>query len=299
MRHLADQGFSARIVSRRAWIRADIQDKNAAEKAIAGAYGVVNAVSLYRESGNGTFQALHVKAAEQLASQARRAGVERLVHISGIGADKNSRSSYIRSRGEGELAVQAAFPNATIVRPAVMFGEDDSFLNTVVTLLRRLPVYPLFGRGLTRLQPIYVDDVAEVIARALNSNAPNTCELGGPNIYTYKELLTEIAGRLGKRPILVSVPFALWHIMARIPGVPISPNQVELMEADTVASVELPGFDAFGIHATAYRKHARKDPCRGLNTELPARVIPPLCHCLGPITSAVSKFPTNIQRLQK
>jgi len=250
VRHLTSQGFSARIASRHTegeGIRADIRDEGAVDAAIAGAYGVVNAVSLYREGGTETFQALHVKAAGQLASQAKRAGVERFIHVSGIGADQNSRSSYIRSRGEGELAVRAAFANATIVRPAVMFGDDDAFLNTIVKLLRRLPAYPLFGQGLARLQPVFVEDVAEAIARALNPDAPNTCELGGPRVYTYRELLAEIAARLGKRPILVPVPFTLWHLLAWIPGAPISRNQIELMEADTVASPEVPGFDAFGM----------------------------------------------------
>ena len=251
VRHMTSQDFSVRIASRHPegfGLRADIRDEGAVQAAIAGAYGVVNAVILYRESGTETFQALHVKAAGQLAGQAKRAGVERFIHVSGIGADPNSRSSYIRSRGEGELAVRAAFANGFIVRPAVMFGNDDAFLNTIVTLLRRLPAYPLFGRGLTRLQPVFVEDVAEAIARAtLNPGAPDTCELGGPHVYTYRELLAEIAARLGKRPILVSVPFNLWHWLARIPGSPASRNQVELMETDTVASPEMPGFDAFGM----------------------------------------------------
>jgi uncharacterized protein YbjT (DUF2867 family) len=250
VRHLARQGFSARIASRHpegAGIRADIRDEGAVQAAIAGAYGVVNAVSLYSESGTETFQALHVKAAGQLASQAKRAGVERFIHVSGIGADPDSRSSYIKSRGEGELVVRSAFANASIVRPAVMFGDDDAFLNTIVKLLRRLPAYPLFGRGLTRLQPVFVEDVAEAIAQSLNPDAPNICELGGPQVYTYRELLAEIAARLGKRPILVSVPFTLWNLLALIPGAPVSRNQIELMEADTVASVDVPGFGAFGI----------------------------------------------------
>ena len=128
-----------------------------------------------------------------------------------------------------------------------MFGDDDAFLNTIVKLLRRLPAYPLFGQGLARLQPVFVEDVAEAIARALNPKAPNICELGGPKVYTYRELLAEIAAWLGKRPILVPVPFTLWHLLAWIPGAPISRNQIELMEADTVASPEVPGFDAFGM----------------------------------------------------
>ena len=261
VRHLAHQGLSTRIASRHPErakgsglqaIRADIEDDDAVEAAVAGAFGVVNAVSLYVERGTKTFQALHVRAAERLARLANRAGVERLVHVSGIGADATSRSPYIRSRGQGELAVQAAFANAVIIRPAVMFGEDDAFLNTIVKLLKRLPAYPLFGGGLTRLQPVFVEDVAEAIARALNPEAnPVTYELGGPRVYTYKELLTEIANRLGKQPILMSVPFPLWHILARIaemlPGATLSRNQVELMETDTIASVGGPGFDAFGI----------------------------------------------------
>jgi uncharacterized protein YbjT (DUF2867 family) len=114
--------------------------------------------------------------------------------------------------------VQAAFANAVIVRPAVMFGEDDAFLNAIVGLLRRLPAYPLLGRGLTRLQPVFVEDVAAAIARSLAPDAlnPATYEFGGPRVYTYEALIREIAGRLGKRPILVSVPLTLWHLLARM-----------------------------------------------------------------------------------
>jgi uncharacterized protein YbjT (DUF2867 family) len=262
VRHLGGQGLSARIASRHPErakesglqsTRADIEDEAAVETAIAGAYGVVNAVSLYLERGTKTFQALHVRAAGQLARLAKQAGVERLVHVSGIGADATSRSPYIRSRGQGELAVKAAFANAIIIRPAVMFGEDDAFLNTIVKLLKRLPAYPLFGGGLTRLQPVFVEDVAEAIARAFNPEVahPVTCELGGPRVYTYRELLIEVADRLGKSPVLAPVPFPLWHILARIaemaPGAPLSRSQVELMETDTIASAGMPGFDAFGV----------------------------------------------------
>jgi uncharacterized protein YbjT (DUF2867 family) len=265
VRHLLGQGLPVRTASRHPErisspkgsalqpIRADIKDEAAVAAAVDGAYGVVNAVSLYRERGTETFHALHVKAAERLARQAQRAGVERLVHVSGIGADAASGSPYIRSRGEGELAVQAAFANAIIVRPAVMFGQDDAFLNTLVTLLKRFPAYPMFGRGLTRLQPVSVEDVAEAIARCLQPAAANqlTYELGGPRVYTYEELLKAIAGRLGKRPLLFSVPFPMWHALARIaemlPGSALSRTQVDLMEVDTAASAGMPGFAALGI----------------------------------------------------
>jgi uncharacterized protein YbjT (DUF2867 family) len=234
-------------------MRADISDEATVAAAMAGAYGVVNAVSLYLERGAETFHALHVKAAERLARQAQRAGVDRLVHVSGIGADATSSSPYIRNRGKGELAVQAAFANAIIVRPAVMFGPDDAFLNTLVKLVKRLPAYPLFGRGLTRLQPVHVEDVAEAIARSLEPAAANpiTYELGGPRVYTYRELLKTVADRLGKRRIMFSVPFPIWQSLARVaerlPGSMLSRSQVELMEVDTVASAGMPGFDALSI----------------------------------------------------
>lgn len=266
VRHLLSQGLLVRIASRHpdrapspsagtavASIFADVNDERSVAAAVAGAYGVVNAVSLYLERGTETFHAVHVKAAERLARQAHRAGVERLAHISGIGADPTSGSLYIRNRGEGELAVQAAFANAIIIRPAVMFGQDDAFLNTLVKLLKRLPVYPMFGRGLTQLQPAYVEDVAEAIARGVQPAAtqPITYELGGPRIYTYEELLKVVARRLRRNPVLFSVPFSMWHALARIaevlPGAPLSRNQVELMEVDNVASEGMPGFNALGI----------------------------------------------------
>jgi uncharacterized protein YbjT (DUF2867 family) len=266
VRHLLGQSLSPRIASRHPErvpslagesallsIRADINGEAAVAAAVAGAYGVVNAVSLYRERGTETFHALHVQAAERLARQAQRAGVERFVHVSGIGADPASGSPYIRSRGDGELEVQAAFANAIIVRPAVMFGRDDAFLNTLVTLLKRFPAYPMFGRGLTRLQPVSVEDVAEAIARCLTTagTTPVTYELGGPRIYTYEELLRAIADRLGRRRTFFSAPFPIWRSLAWIaemlPGSLLSRSQVDLMEADTVASAQMPGFAALGI----------------------------------------------------
>src|SRR5258708_38019957 len=119
------------------------------------------------ERGQETFDSVHVEAAQRVAAQAHRAGVERLVHGSGIGADAASPSRYIRKRGEGELAVRAVFADALFVRPAVMFGPDDAFLTTILKLLRQLPIYPMFGRGRTRLQPAHAEDVAAAVARAI------------------------------------------------------------------------------------------------------------------------------------
>ena len=268
VRHLRKRGFSVRIASRHPdrgtdlfalddpqlqSVEADINDEQSVARALAGAYGAVNAVSLYIEHGTETFHSLHVECAQRLATQACQAGVERLVHVSGIGADVASPSRYVRKRGEGELAVRAAFADALLIRPAVMFGPDDSFLTTIITLLERLPIYPMFGRGLTRLQPAYVDDVAEAITRALQRTEkhPITFECGGPRVYSYEELLKAVAHEAGLKPKLIPIPFAAWHVLAwfaeMLPNPPITRNQVELMQVDNVASPEMPGFGELGI----------------------------------------------------
>ena len=134
---------------------------------MAGADTVVNAVSAYVEKSGVTFESVHVQGAETVAREAVRLGVASLVLVSGLGADPQSRSPYIRSRGRGEVAVQQAFPNATIVRPSAMFGPGDALFGTLASLARLLPVLPLIGGGRTRLQPVYVEDVAEAVSRIL------------------------------------------------------------------------------------------------------------------------------------
>lgn len=258
VRHLCDHEFPVRIASRHPDVQlqsiaANIHDERSVANALAGAYGAVNAVSLYRERGRETFYSIHVEAAQLVAAQARRAGVERLVHVSGIGADAASLSHYIRKRGEGERAVSAEFADAFIVRPAVMFGPDDAFLNTILKLLRRLPIYPMFGRGRTRLQPAYVEDVAEAVARIMErtETCPSVFEFGGPTSYSYEQLLGAIAHQAGLAPLLIPMPFAIWHALAWaseiLPGLPLTRNQVELMRIDSVPSPEMPGFADLGI----------------------------------------------------
>ena len=262
VRHLRESGTSVRIVSRHhrldkdegiEQIAADAHDERSVEAAVAGADGVVNAISLYVEHGRDTFHSVHVETAAKIARTARRAGIRRFVHVSGIGADTTSPSPYIRSRGEGEAAVQTAFPGAVIVRPAVMFAPDDAFLTTILRLLRSLPAYPIFGDGKTRLQPAYVDDVAAAIAQILrqNQNPYPVYELAGPRIYSYEELLRTIAHIAGLRPVLMRMPFAFWNALAGVaemlPQPPLTRNQVELMKIDTTASESLPGFRALRI----------------------------------------------------
>jgi uncharacterized protein YbjT (DUF2867 family) len=268
VRHLHDKGFAVRIASRRPKsscghdprlqsIAADIHEERSIARAVGGAFGVVNAVSLYVERGKETFDAVHVAAAERLAVAARKAMVERFAQISGIGADAQSASPYIRARGQGEEAVRAAFPMTTIIRPAVMFGPDDAFLNTLIKLLRRLPVYPMFGRGETRLQPADVEDVGEAVARVMQQTGtePLTVECGGPRVYSYQELLRTIASAANVKPILAPVPFVVWHgiawIAEMLPGAAVTRNQVELMQIDTVATPGLPDFGDVGISPRA------------------------------------------------
>ena len=263
VRCLRYHGFSVRIASRhpdRAFqqfgaddlqlqsVEANVHDEQSVADALADTYGVVNVVSLYVEHGQESFHSVHVEAAQRVAVQARRAGAERLVHVSGIGADATSRSRYIRKRGEGELVVRSAFTNAILIRPAVMFGPDDAFLTTILGLLRRLPVYPMFGRGLARLQPAYVEDVAEAIGRVMQrAETPSTMfEFGGPGVYSYKEFLGVVARQAGLSPLLFPVPFVVWYALAwaseMLPSPQLTRNQVELMQLDTVSSPQLPGF---------------------------------------------------------
>ena len=262
VRHLREFGTRVRVVSRHRGraeddgveqIVADAHDERSVAAAVAGADGVVNAISLYVQHGSDTFHSVHVEAAGKIARAARQAGIRRFVHISGIGANTASPSPYIRSRGDGEAAVQTAFPGAVIVRPAVMFAADDAFLATILRLLRSLPGYPIFGEGRTRLQPVYADDVAAAIAQILRQGQKPypVYELAGPRVYSYEELLRTIARIAGLRPVLMRMPFALWDVLGglaeMLPQPPFTRNQVELMKIDTTASENLPGFRALGI----------------------------------------------------
>jgi len=267
VQHLLDHGYAARVASRHPergktifrdkapaleLVRADLREDTSIRDAVSGAFGVVNAVSLYVERPGQTFHSVHVEAASRVASHSRNSGVVRLAHVSGIGASAASPSAYIRSRGEGEAAVRAVFPAATIIRPAVMFGADDAFLTPLTGLLRTFPLFPLFGSGETRLQPAYVEDVAEAIARTFDvAPAETVYDLGGPHIYTYRELLQTISDHIALRRALLPVPFAIWRTLAFaaefLPQPPITRNQVELMAIDNVASPACPGFAALGI----------------------------------------------------
>ncbi len=235
------------------FFRADVRDQASVAAAIAGADAVVNAVSAYVEKGGLTFETVHVQGAEMVAREAGRLGVARLVLVSGIGADPQSRSLYIRSRGRGELAVQQAFQDATIVRPSAMFGAGDALFGTLADLARLLPVLPLIGGGRTRLQPVYVEDVAEAVTHILADpeTVGRTYELAGPEVYTLRDLVRFTLRVIGKRRRLMPVPFAVAEIQARLfeflPSPPLTTGQVDLLKADSVASGALPGLRELDI----------------------------------------------------
>jgi uncharacterized protein YbjT (DUF2867 family) len=237
--------------------RADVRDRASVVAAVAGVDAVVNAVSAYVDKPGETFESVHEQGARTLAEEAAAAGVARLVLVSGIGADPHSRSPYIRARGRGELVVRQAFPGATIVRPSAMFGPGDALFGTLADIARLLPFVPLIGGGRTRLQPVYVEDVAEAIIRMLaeRASAGQTYELAGPGVYTLRELVSFALRLIDKRRVLVPVPFTVAEMQARffelLPRPPLTKSQVDLLRVDNLASGTLPGFSELDIRPKA------------------------------------------------
>jgi uncharacterized protein YbjT (DUF2867 family) len=250
----ARSALHAEDLDRIAVFGADVRDPATLAPALAGADAVVSAVSAYVETGGVTFEAVHEQGARTLAREAAAAGVVRFVLVSGIGADPESASSYIRSRGRGERAVRQEFPGVTIVRPGAMFGPGDALFGTLAHLARLLPVLPLIGGGNTRLQPVYVDDVAQAVARILADpgTVGQTFELAGPTVYTLRELFAVVLRIIGKQRLLVPIPFAVAEVQARLferllPNPPLSAGQVDLLKLDTVANGTLPGLRELNI----------------------------------------------------
>jgi NADH dehydrogenase len=232
---------------------ADVRDEGAVAAAVAGADGVVNAVSAYVEQGGITYRDIHERGAGNIARACHQQDLQCLVHISGIGADPASTSRYIGARGRGDLLVQQAFPRAVILRPSVMFGPDDAFLNVLAKIIRLTPVIPLIGGGWTRLQPIHVRDVAEAALRSLQNpgSEGHIYELGGAETYTLREITEMVAARMGRRRAFIPVPFALAHSLARLfellPAAPLTVAQVDLLLNDSLPASGMPGLRELGI----------------------------------------------------
>ena len=234
-------------------VAANIREPGSVDRAVAGADAVVNLVGILYESGPQRFGAVQARGAATVAAAARAAGARRLVQVSAIGADPQSPSLYAQSKAAGEAAAAQAFSGATIVRPAIVVGPEDGFFNRFGALARVLPVLPLIGGGLTRMQPVFVGDVAEAMTRILAdpATAGETYELGGPRVYTFKELLELVLRETDRKRLLVPLPFAVAKFEAvflqLLPKPLLTVDQVRLLERDTVVAPDAKGFAALGI----------------------------------------------------
>jgi len=233
--------------------KANVNDEESVARALEGADAVVNLVGVLYGSGEQGFEALHSDALARLAKLARAAGIADFVHLSALGADSNADSAYAESKGRGEKKLHEAFPEATILRPSVVFGPEDEFFNKFAALARALPALPLIGGGRTKFQPVYVGDVAAVILAVLNdpSTRGKTYELGGPAVYSFKELLEIVLRETARRRLLVPVPFFVASIQAFFLGLWPKPlltmDQVTLLKSDNVVHAGALGFADLGL----------------------------------------------------
>lgn len=252
------------------FVAADIRKRDQVLEAARGSDAVVNLVGILK----GNFHQTHVLGAQHVAEAAAAAGAAALVHVSAIGADPDSPSGYGRSKAQGEAAVRAAFPAATIIRPSVVFGREDNFVNKFAGMARLMPMLPIL-RGSAKFQPVFAADVGKAIAAAAldpGRHAGRTYELGGPQVLTMRELNQWIGEATGHDRPLVDVPDAVAALLAQIagwlPGAPITYDQWLMLQQDNVADDRAEGLRAFGIiptplaavaegWLTSYRRHGR------------------------------------------
>jgi uncharacterized protein YbjT (DUF2867 family) len=252
------------------FVAADVRKPDAVARALAGANAVVNLVGILK----GDFHSFHVEGARNVASAATSAGLNALVQVSAIGADPASRSAYGKSKGEGEAAVRAAFPSACILRPSIIFGREDSFVNRFADLITKLPVVPII-KGSAKFQPVYVGDVAKAVVAALADplkHGGKTYELGGPEVISMGGLNRWIANATGRRRAFIDLPDAVASAMASatgwLPGAPMTRDQWLMLQSDNVVAPDAKGVSAFGIVPTPlesvadgwlvrYRQHGR------------------------------------------
>lgn len=274
VRALAQQGLQIRVACRRpelaevtktagdvgqvVLVRANLRMPQSIAVAIAGSQAVVNATGISFQKGRQKYQSVHVAGARAIADAATAAGVKRLIHISGIGADnRSSHNAFIRSKVEGEGAIVAGFPAATILRPSVVFGPDDKFFNRLAQAAIKAPFMPLVGNGKARVQPVYDADVGRAVVAVLErpATASSVFELGGPRIYTYREIAVLTLREIDRTKSIVSMPAALLKLAGFfaefLPSPPITRDQVELMIHDNVVREGAQTFGSLGIVPTA------------------------------------------------
>ncbi len=266
-------------------VGADVRDGPAVAAAVQGADWVVNLVGVLYETRRQSFSAIHAQGAERIAKAAKAAGAKRLVHVSAIGANRHSSAAYARSKAAGEAAVAAAYPAATILRPSIIFGPEDDFFNRFAAMARVSVALPLFGGGETRFQPVYVGDVAAAVVKALTDEgtAGTTYELGGPKVYSFRQLMTLMLAEIGRKRILLPLPFfvadAMGAVLQSLPlpfgmAPPLTGDQAKLLRYDNVVSGDAPGLADLGIAPTAceiilptyldrFRRHGRFEASPG------------------------------------
>ncbi|MGZ8409514.1 MAG: complex I NDUFA9 subunit family protein, partial [Hyphomicrobium sp.] len=234
-------------------VRVDIQDEAGVAAAVRDADAVINLVAILYEKGRQSFKALHVDGARRVAAAARQAGCSRMIQMSALGASLDSESAYARTKAAGEKAVRDAFAEATIVRPSIVFGPEDDLFNKFAGIASMSPALPLIGGGRTRFQPVFVEDVAAAFAAILADpgRAGKTYELGGPQIYTFRELMELLLEQMGRRRLLVSLPFvaaeAQGYVLEWLPKPPLTRDQVVLLKSDNVLGGQEPGLRDLGI----------------------------------------------------
>lgn len=234
-------------------VQANLRYPDSVARAIEGADAVVNLVGILAPSGRQTFAAVQAQGADAIARACQTAGLARLVHVSAIGADAQSPSDYARTKAQAEAAVQAAVPEAIVMRPSVVFGPEDQFFNRFAALMRALPVLPLPGGGATRFQPVYVGDVAEALARAVDGVVPagRVYELGGPRVASLAEIVAYIGETIGRRRPVVPLPWPLARLQAGLIEIAdtlslgllpddlvMTRDQVTLLRSDNLVSAE-------------------------------------------------------------
>ena len=236
--------------------RVDLASEQALARALAGASGVVNLIGIMHETRQQRFEEVQGALPGRIAKVAADAGIERMVQLSAIGADPASPSAYARSKAEGERRLREALPSATIVRPSIVIGPEDSFFNRFAEMARWLPALPLIGGGRTLFQPVYVGDVADAIVAGLRrpDAAGQTFELGGPQVYSFAQLMRYMLNVLGRRRLLVPVSFGMAMLKARflelLPAPPLTRDQVELLKTDNVVAEGAKGLADLGIAPT-------------------------------------------------
>ncbi|SDE58507.1 complex I NDUFA9 subunit family protein [Rhodospira trueperi] len=258
-------------------LKVHVGDDASVARAVEGADAVINLIGILYETPRRTFQAMHVDAPDRIARLSKAAGARRFVHVSALGADESSKAVYAQTKAKGEAAVRAHFPEASILRPSVVFGPHDNFFNMFGSMTRLLPALPYYvndafrtvrndqgrkgvdlkGSGGPRFQPVYVGDVSEAVMRCLTEDAHQgkTFDLGGPRAYSMREIMDLVVEQCERHTKVVPVPFWVARIQAKVlqfmPKPLITPDQVRLLETDNVVTGERPGLEALGIEPTA------------------------------------------------